>query len=685
MKKALIALTLLIGLACMCAFAGAEGVVIDETNFPDEIFCAYVKENFDADGDGALDDEERKSVFSITVNGMGISTLLGIEHFSELGTLSCMSNKLISLDVSNNPKLRTLNCGDNDLRYLVLNDNHALASLICGRNKISTLELSKSAPLELLACNSNELAELDVSGLTQLKTLDCGYNPLTTLDLRTNAALQRLSFTHTDVTSLDLSGNPALATLECQHTGLTSLDLTQNPEVATVSCDYALMANVARGSEKTAVIPGQVVTKDGTVDLSAFPGLDVSQCSEWEGGAVNGTILTVEKGEENSTWVTFLYQGSKHIFIEVVTEEDPDADALPIDETNFPDEAFRAYVRETFDTDNDGKLNAEEITAAQRIDINNKGIATLQGIEHFPELTYLSCQRNVLTAVDVSANAKLDFLSVFGNQLAVLDVSKNPALTHLDCAGNKLSALDVRNNPALTHLWCGDNGAISKLDVTANAQLRVLSCERNNLTELDLSQNKDLRQLHCFDNKLTALDLSANTELAWMRCYNLPLTGLDVTGNPVLDVVVCDSALMGQVKRNDSTALIPYMITTTDGKVDLSAFPGFDAQKAANWRGGTLEGNVFTVDDGLAVSFEYMDGMYLLSFRVRIEEPAATGDVTGDGKTDIMDVIRLLKYVSGWKVDVAEGIGDVNGDGKTNIMDVIRLLKFVSGWDVTLA
>jgi len=60
------------------------------------------------------------------------------------------------------------------------------------------------------------------------------------------------------------------------------------------------------------------------------------------------------------------------------------------------------------------------------------------------------------------------------------------------------------------------------------------------------------------------------------------------------------------------------------------------------------------------------------------------GDVTGDGKVNIMDVIRLLKKVSGWTVEVARMNADTNGDGAINIMDVIRLLKYASGWEVTL-
>jgi len=65
-------------------------------------------------------------------------------------------------------------------------------------------------------------------------------------------------------------------------------------------------------------------------------------------------------------------------------------------------------------------------------------------------------------------------------------------------------------------------------------------------------------------------------------------------------------------------------------------------------------------------------------------EDRLPGDVTGDGKVNIMDVIRLLKKVSGWTVEIVEKNADVTGDGNIDIMDVIRLLKKVSGWNVEL-
>ena len=73
----------------------------------------------------------------------------------------------------------------------------------------------------------------------------------------------------------------------------------------------------------------------------------------------------------------------------------------------------------------------------------------------------------------------------------------------------------------------------------------------------------------------------------------------------------------------------------------------------------------------------------VISLRLPPEQPLP-GDVTGDGEVNIMDVIRLLKAVSGWAVEINKDAADVTGDGETTIMDVIRLLKYVSGWEVRL-
>ena len=60
------------------------------------------------------------------------------------------------------------------------------------------------------------------------------------------------------------------------------------------------------------------------------------------------------------------------------------------------------------------------------------------------------------------------------------------------------------------------------------------------------------------------------------------------------------------------------------------------------------------------------------------------GDVTGDGKVNIFDVVRLQKHLAGIEVEIDPIAADVTGDGKVNIFDVVRLKKFLAGIDVVL-
>ena len=52
-----------------------------------------------------------------------------------------------------------------------------------------------------------------------------------------------------------------------------------------------------------------------------------------------------------------------------------------------------------------------------------------------------------------------------------------------------------------------------------------------------------------------------------------------------------------------------YDITTTNGTFDLSTLPGFAAKKASAWTGGTVKGNILTVNEGVTkVTYTYNCG-----------------------------------------------------------------------------
>ena len=224
------------------------------------------------------------------------------------------------------------------------------------------------------------------------------------------------------------------------------------------------------------------------------------------------------------------------------------ADGVEINAANFPDENFRDYVSKQFDTDGDGSLSADEISAAVEINVYFKDIASLEGVGYFTSLNILQCCGNQLKNLDVSKNIKLTSLECSSNQLKSLDVSKNIELTSLVCAyqsltslevskntklellslpGNQLTSLDVSKNTNLDSLLCSAN-QLKNLDVSKNTDLKYLYCNDNQLTNLDVSRNIALVQIICSDNQIMDLDISKNVNLQWLQCEQNRLTSLDV-------------------------------------------------------------------------------------------------------------------------------------------------------------
>lgn len=165
---------------------------------------------------------------------------------------------------------------------------------------------------------------------------------------------------------------------------------------------------------------------------------------------------------------------------------------IAINETNFPDDVFRAWVAENCDKaddngDKDGYLDVAEIAAQEVIGINGKDIEDLKGIEYFTAATVLMCDQNKLTSLDVSKNTALTQLICFDNQLTSLDVSKNTVLGLLHCTDNQLTSLDVSKNTNLETLLC-QNNQLTSLVVSSNGKLNILDCSNNLINETEMGK-----------------------------------------------------------------------------------------------------------------------------------------------------------------------------------------------------
>ena len=111
--------------------AAGNEVVIDSTNFPDEVFRQYVKDNFDIDGNGVLKENEISIITELSLNDTGVTSLKGIEYFINLEDLYCSRNNLSSLDISNNLKIEMLYCNGNNLSNIDISNNLKLKYINC--------------------------------------------------------------------------------------------------------------------------------------------------------------------------------------------------------------------------------------------------------------------------------------------------------------------------------------------------------------------------------------------------------------------------------------------------------------------------------------------------------------------------------------------------------------------------
>ena len=368
---------------------------------------------------------------------------------------------------------------------------------------------------------------------------------------------------------------------------------------------------------------------------------------------------------------------------------------VAINETNFPDALFREKVAE-YDKNNDGVLSDTEISNIRSISINgdsSKGgdVTNLKGIEYFTSLTRLQCGHNKISKLDVSKNTALTelycpnnelteldlgnntalgqltvtnnqlkeldiskdtaltYLACANNQLKELNVSKNTALTELSCSYNQLTELNVNNNTALTRIDCGSN-QLSELDVSKNTALTYLSCgsnEGNKLTKLDVSNNTELTYLEFWHNEITSIDLSKNTALKSLDCFSNKLTALDLSNNTNLEVLRCNDNKLTSLDLSNNTLINGfsgkyniYNITAdSDRRINLSDLPGsFDVSKASNWKGGTVSGNVLTVNENakfVTYTYDCGSGQSVdFNLRVTVDEAPAHTHTYGEWNND---------------------------------------------------
>ena len=407
---------------------------------PDTIFKAYLVENFDTNSDGEISKTEALEVTSINVRFKKITSLLGIEWFTNIDSLNCGHTYITSLNLFHNNKLKYINTA--------FNQN------LLGIN-VSTCKF-----LRKLDCELNSLCSLNVLNNIDLEYLDCYKSNLTTLDLSRNIVLNTLyTYDNMNLKTIFLSEGqviknsyiPTTTTVEYLSNG-SGINILDNTFKAYLVANFDKNSDGSISQTEANAITEIHCYSQGIrslVGIEYLTNLKKIYCSH--------SFLTSVDLSKNPN-LTYVDCGYNYYLTSINLYNCSRLDTLYIDETKIDD------LTSIYDC----------YRSLETLACNNTSLKELWLYYH-TSLKSLNCWRTNLTILNLPTGPSLKSLNCFNNQLTALDISKNTGLTTLDCRENQLTALNISKNIGLTTLNCSEN-QLTTLNVSTNYELDYLNC-----------------------------------------------------------------------------------------------------------------------------------------------------------------------------------------------------------------
>ncbi len=399
------------------------------------LFCVSVGEQTTADlwnsgyfhsGDGTTSIQDLQTIFSTDCTR---TTLIPDANFENYLETHNASGAVVPLG---NPA---------SMGNGIANDNLVLTNRIIG-------------VIELDVTNENINDLTGIEDFASLTELTCEDNPLTILNVTQNLSLTFLDLEDTLITELDVSQNLNLDHLRIGNTPITELDISKNLNLTYISAGGA---------------NSQLISLDASLNTN------LTDIIIW-----NSTVLTslnLRNGNNTTVINCFLTNNPNLTCVQVDNQAYSVANWV-IDDANVfsdyctefltyvPDNNFENYL-ETHNANgavvplgdptsmgngiaNDNYVFTPSISGVTTsLNLFNKNIADLTGIEGFVAITALQVSDNPITNLDVSQNHALTELSAVNCQLRNLYLSSNANYS-------AIFGLNLSNNPDLTCITVDD-------------------------------------------------------------------------------------------------------------------------------------------------------------------------------------------------------------------------------------
>lgn len=197
----------------------------------------------------------------------------------------------------------------------------------------------------------------------------------------------------------------------------------------------------------------------------------------------------------------------------------------------------------------DGLVQTSNVAGLTSLDVSNKGITDLTGINSFIDLQTLNCSQNQIVTLEINNLYALTTLNCNNNLLTTLLLNSLPEFQSLDCSENPLTSLDLTNVPSLISLDCS-YCQLNTLSVTNLIHLTILKCNNNQLTSLGISTLSALLTLECQNNQLGSLQAENLTFLSNLNCSNNNINTLGVMNAFNLSDLNCSNNFLIGINAN---------------------------------------------------------------------------------------------------------------------------------------
>jgi len=222
-----------LGFVLITSMLTAQIVNIPDPNFKNALvntICVDIDHDgeydvdVDTNNDGEIQVSEAEAIDNLAVSWQSISSMEGIEAFTQLESLYCSWNAITSLDLSQNLLLKKLLAYSNEIASIDLGSNTNITSLVVSENLLTTIDVSQN---------------------TSLIAIDLEHNLLTSIDLSQNTSLLGIGIYDNNLTSIDVSNSPDFYQLDCSDNPLTgTLDLSQNTALSWLICTNTQLTNI---------------------------------------------------------------------------------------------------------------------------------------------------------------------------------------------------------------------------------------------------------------------------------------------------------------------------------------------------------------------------------------------------------------------------------------------------------